>query len=71
MKDRFQTINAVHWLAVIAVFASFLLMYAPMLPDMIGRWDDPDFSHCFKGACGSRYDSTGCFTDDPDLECFN
>jgi exosortase D (VPLPA-CTERM-specific) len=47
MTDRFQTKNAVHWLAVIAVFASFLLMYAPVLPDMIGRWNDPDFSHCF------------------------
>ncbi len=47
MTDRFRTINAVQWLAVIALFASFLLMYATTLPDMIGRWNDPDFSHCF------------------------
>lgn len=47
MIDRFRTINAVQWLAVIALFASFLLMYASTLPDMIGRWNDPDFSHCF------------------------
>ncbi len=47
MTDRFRTINAAQWLAVIALFASFLLMYATTLPDMIGRWNDPDFSHCF------------------------
>ncbi len=47
MTDRFRTINAVQWLAVIVLFASFLLVYATTLPDMIGRWNNPDFSHCF------------------------